>query len=339
MPYSRDIDNVLEQLQGSRDAYHAALRLAAEQVRGYLAACREGSEGLAGRAEAELGLFAVGRVNPEKFATLFLSKTTPPARSVRAVDRALQVLEELDSFGDDLFVHNVEPGGDLRTVVEESLAQAGRAFGAARIVDLVRTGRYEPREHDRLLEKFPFRSWNRAERRLAPPIVAEVDGADLFASSLGEYLDGTAKVFLLVREPAAPAPLARLITPGTFVMQTTAIDELAPAVVTTRPAIAAILPEGCATFIHDPAAGKQVWERLSITSEPEREPKRSIGGISASQQAEDLRLLAVLSEKATAPVNIAAAAASESPKGAAAEPAVASDPVERLASWLLQQTQ
>ncbi len=336
MQYSEGIQSILDQLSSSRDAYHAALRLAAEQVRGYLSACREGSDGLAGRAATELGEFGRGRVDPEKFATFFLARTTPPARSVRAVERALQVLEELDSCGDDLFVHAVEPGGDLRAIVEDAFASAGRAFGAARIVDLVRTGRYEPRDHDRLLDRLPFRTWNRAERRLAPPLVIEVDGSDLFASSLGEYLDGTAKMFLLVREPSAPAPLARLITPGTFVMQTTAVADLSPAVETIRPAIAAVMPEGSATFIHDPAAGKQVWERLEVTHRPDREPKRALGGLSASQQAEDLKLLDVLSEKATAPVTIGAAMGEETQK---TESEAAPDPVDRLASWLLQQAQ
>ncbi|MDX1583532.1 MAG: hypothetical protein R3338_08030, partial [Thermoanaerobaculia bacterium] len=333
MPYNERIEAVLKELEGAREAYHAALRLAAEQVRGYLAACREGSEGLESRAGAELGEFAKNRVNAEKFATMFLTKTTPPARSVRAVERALDVLEELEGSGDDLFVVPVDSGDDLRNEVEQAMANAGRAFGAARIVDLVRTDRYEPEQHDRLLERFPFRQWNRAERRLAPPIVIDVDGADLFVSSLGDYLDGTVKLFLVVAAPAAPAPLARLITPGTFVMQTTEIEQLTPAVETVSPAIAAVLPEGAATFAHDPSAGSNVWERLTITSRPEREPKRAIGGISAAQQAEDLKLLDQLSEKATAPAAVTAGAASPT----AAAPDTADTPTDRLAAWLLQQ--
>lgn len=335
MPYDKRIENVLNQLEGAREAYHAALRLAAEQVRGYLAACREGSEGLSGRAESELGEFAKNRVNGEKFATMFLAKTTPPTRSVRAVDRALEVLEELDASGDDLFVLSIESGADLRSSVEDALASAGRAFGAARIVDLVRTGRYEPDQHDRLLERFPFRQWNRAERRLAPPLVIEVDGADLFVSSLGDYLDGTVKLFLLVQNDVAPAPLARLITPGTFVMQTTELAELTPAIETIHPAIAAVLPETGATFVHDPSGGTHMWERLTVSNRPDREPKRAIGGISAAQQAEDLKLLDQLSEKAVAPVEVAAGKAGTAP--AAPAPATPTDPVDRLAAWLLQQ--
>lgn len=335
MPYDERVETLLAQLKGAREAYHSALRLAVEQVRGYLAACREGSNGLAVRAASELGELGRGRIEPGKFATVFLAKSTPPASSVRAVDGALRILEDLESRSDELFVFTVETGEDLRTVIEDAFAQAGRAFGAARIVNLVRTGRYEPERHDRLLERFPFRSWNRAERRLAPPLVIEIAGEDLYASSLGDYLDGTVKLFLLVREPAAPAPLARLITPGTLVMQTTSVTDLSAAVETVRPAVAAVLPEGSATFLHDPSAGKHVWERLEISHRPERKPRRAVGGISASQQSEELELLDLLSERAPTPVTVTGAdqTSVETPH------ATPIDPVDRLAAWLLEQTQ
>jgi hypothetical protein len=331
MPSDERIDTVLTQLAPAGEWYRSALRIAVEQVRGYLAACREGSADLTARAAAELGWFAEGRINAERFATMFLESEAPPAQSIRAVERALDVLRELETSGHSLFVVEIADGDDLRAAVDAALALAGRAFGAARIVELARTNRYHPQQHDRMLERFSFRMWNRAERRLAPPLVVSVDGRDLSAMALADFLDGAMKIVLVARGTSAPAPLARLITPATFVMQTTDVAALAAVAKTTAPAIGALLPAGTAQFTHDPSRGREAWQRLVVTERPKIEPRHPIGGISAAQQADDLRILDSLS-----PVPKSAAVAGTSTTELPAAPA---NPVDRLAAWLLHQAE
>ncbi len=119
----------------------------------------------------------------------------------------------------------------------------------------MRGGRYRPAEHDSLLDAAEFRAWNKAERRFAPPLVVEVDGADLHAGALLDFADGREKIVLVVRGAMPPAPLVRCITPGTFVLQTVDGTRPRPLAAFDGPAIAALVPEGAAVFLHDPGAG------------------------------------------------------------------------------------
>ena len=92
------------------------------------------------------------------------------------------------------------------------------------------------------------------------------------------------------------------------------------------PAIAAMVPPRAARFLHDPAAGREPWQRLSVWYLPET-PKHAIGGSSAWQMAEDLKQLAALS-----------ASPAETPLPAAARGAApGADAVDRLTTWLLSQ--
>ncbi len=230
--------------------------------------------------------------------------------------------------GDDLFVVNVPPGGRLGAMVGAALSAAGRAFGAVMLTELVRGGRYEPDEHDRLLDDVEFPNWTKAERRVAPPLVVEVDGADLHAGAITDFLDGREKLVLVVRGACGPAALARCITPGTLVLQTadgTGLDRVASF---DGPAIAALVPEEAAIFLHDPLAGREPWQRLVVQRLPEP-PRRGIRGLSAFQMAQDLSLLGDL---ARTPFAVPAG-------GGAGTPAVgAADAVDRLASWLIGQS-
>jgi hypothetical protein len=92
------------------------------------------------------------------------------------------------------------------------------------------------------------------------------------------------------------------------------------------PAIAAIVPESAASFTHDPAAGTEPWQRVSIERLPTH-PFAPVPGMSAWQLREDLRQLEAL---AAAPTSRAI------PSGAPAS-ADSPDAVDRLASWLLGQ--
>jgi hypothetical protein len=194
------------------------------------------------------------------------------------------------------------------------------------MVVLAREGRYRPAEHDQFLESLPFGQWSIDERRLAPPLVVSLAGADLRPSALAEYMDGDMKLVLVVDGPATPAPLIRLITPRTFVAQTAEVDAVERLAAWDGPGVVALMPEGTAMFVHDPSEGEHLAERLSVTSQPDGSGLRRIGPFTVAQQRDELQQLS----------SLAAARASTAPAGDSAE-AGAEDPVGKLAAWLLTQ--
>ncbi|HEX9108240.1 MAG TPA: hypothetical protein VF832_13450 [Longimicrobiales bacterium] len=319
-------------LSGARETFRAAVTAAAEQVRGFVAAHSAPVDGAAERAAHELGPFAAGRLDPARFAALFSGAEPLDARALETLGAAYDVLASLSVAGDELFTATVHAGADLREAVVMALARPGRAFGAARVVELVRAGRYLAEEHGLYLEAFPPALWTRAERLLAPPVVLEVGGADLQVGGLADLLQGAQKIVLLVRAPAPPAPLVRLITPRTFVLQAHDAGSLAALAPVAGPAIAAVMPEGAVAFVHDPAAGSSLPTRLSLGALPAESPRAAIGHYSVAQQADELEQLTGLAHlTATA---LPGAANGSVPGGAQAVPATIAD---KLAAWLLQQ--
>jgi hypothetical protein len=155
----------------------------------------------------------------------------------------------------------------------------------------------------------------------------ELQGADLRVGGLEEVLQGMQKLVLLVEGDCPPAALVRLVTPGVFVLQTTDPMELAQLATTSGPGIAALLPEGAARFVHEPR--RQGRGQLAAQYLPS-EHGRAIGRIGSFQQAEEVRWLRQLAEDATA--------ASERVESAPAVAAVV-DPGDRLAAYLLRQTE
>jgi hypothetical protein len=351
MPSDDLTGRALEALAGPRERFRSAVVGAVEEVRAFLDAHRPAYDGAhTGKAAVELGPFAGGRVDPERFGAVFTGGTPLDAPSLSRVEAALHELARVAAAGSALFRAEVQPHSDLHLVAAHALASAGRAFGAAQAVELIRSGRWNPDVHAALLEPFPFRRWNRAERQIAPPLVLELDGAALHAGGIAEFLDGAQKLVLIVREPAPPAALARLITPGVFVMQTSDPADLARAGGFDGPAVAALVPETAARFVHDPNAGRTPAERLSIQHLPEDGEVKPLDGYSAFAQHQELALLRAL---ATPPAPAAAPEPAAEPL-AAAEPAVAAptapaaaegpapappaaDPVDQLAGWLLRQ--
>jgi hypothetical protein len=352
----------LAALAAPRDAFRSALAATAEEIRGLLAAAiAPGERPL--RLAAELGPFAAARIDAGRLAEL-LSPSGLADGSARAqvtrqadrapVERALARLVELELRGDDLFRCRVAPGGDLQATVEEALAEAGCAFGAARLVELAHSGRYRSEEHSGLAERFAFRRWSRAERAIAPPLVVEVEGADLAAGGLARFLDGAVKLVLVVAgEEAPPAALVRLITPGVLVLQATGPGALAEVASCPGPAVAALLPTSAARFIHAPALDGAP-ARLTIEHLP---AAPAAGAVVPFPWGDELRQLAALAAVGSAARGASAAgvspeAASASPAAvgapgavpvvippgaAAAEPDAAADQADRLAAWLLQQ--
>ncbi len=298
------------------------------QAEAFLAAQGASGEDEAARARAELGAFGSSRIDAAAFASLFPKARRVDAAGLDAMRRAVEVLRAVSARGNDLFVVNVPPGARLGATVNGALSAAGRAFGAAMLADLVRGGRYQPAQHDRLLDDVEFLDWTKTERRVAPPLVVEVDGVDVHAGALTDFADGREKLVLVVRGPCAPAPLARCLTAGTLVLQTTDGTGLDRVASFDGPAIAAMLPQGAAVFMHDPLGGREPWQRITVHHLPDA-PKRAIGGLSAFQMGQDLSLLADL---ARTPFAVPAA-------GGAGTPAVgASDAVDRIASWLITQS-
>ncbi|MDH3456456.1 MAG: hypothetical protein OER90_06400 [Gemmatimonadota bacterium] len=329
MPSDERVELALRVLAGQREAFQSALGTTVEQVQTFLSDHQGSANGKLNRVVAELGPFAAGRIDAERMAHLFGDSLSLDTLTVETIQQARATMTELAQRNHDLFLIDVAPGGDLRTAIGKALEEIGRAFGAVRIFELTRSGSYHGNEHARSLGSFPFVKWSKGERRLAPPLVAVVDGADL-RPGLSEYMDGSQKIVLIVRGACTPVPLVRLITPGTFVLQThdgAGLDRFAAF---DGPGIAALVPGTAARFMHDPSGGPDLWDRLTISNLPEKEPRGTIGGMSGAQQAEELRQLKALAARPTAG---AAAAA-----GAAVAPSPApSDPVGKLATWLLNQ--
>jgi hypothetical protein len=321
----------LAALERPREVFRSAVVAAIEEVTVFLAAQRAP---VAQRTEQEavrLGVFAAGHFDVERFSRVVGTvEAMEPAR-LDALEHALRIMRSFAAQGEDLFRVRVRRGADLRDTVRDALSARGRAFNTAHQIELLRTGRTAtPVELE--YGTLDFRHWNRTERTLAPPLVVEVNGADVSAGALSEYLDGMQKLVLVIDGVVAPAPLARLIAPHTFVMQTTDAGAVARLAAFDGPGIVAVMPESAkvALFAHDPAAGAALAQRLTVDELPDR-PKRAVAGGSARQQAEDLAWLAEL--------RALAAAQTQAAGPAAAEAAAAVTPADQLAAWLLQQAE
>lgn len=328
MPSDSRIAQALAAMAQPISEFRSFARSALVQAEGFRAEQEATADERAARARVELGTFALGHVDAGRFATLIPASppVTPAARA--ALERAITTLQAIIDRGDQAFVVNVPAGGRVGRMVEKALAEAGLAFGAAILADSVRSGRYRAAEHDRLLQFQEFRNWNRVVRRHAPPLIVSLHGADLHAGALSDYADGREKIVLVVRGACAPAPLARCITPGTLVLQTVDGSGLERVAAWDGPALAAMVPAGSAAFLHDPAAGREPWQRLTVQTLGDT-PKRSIGGVSAWQMGEDQKLLADLARTPfTIPV----------PSGTASPAMGANDAVDRIAAWLLDQS-
>jgi hypothetical protein len=325
MPSDPRVAAALAALQQPIAEFRAAVQAALAQADAFVLAQSADKTAQAKLAGVELGLFAEKHVDPARFAALFPAVAPADTASMKALEKARTILNAVSTKGDAPFLAEVTSGLKLGATIDAALASSGTALGAIIITELVRGGRYKAAEHARLLDPTEFRAWNRAERRFAPPLVVEVDGADLYAGALLDFADGREKIVLVVRGAAPPAPLARCITPGTFVVQTvdgTGLDRISSF---EGPAIAAMMPEGAAVFMHDPAAGKEAWQRVTVRHLP-LAPTSALGGMSAWQMGEDLRMLA---DVARTPFAVAG-------EGGKAAPAMgSSEAVDRIAQWLL----
>ncbi len=318
--------NVFETLSRPLGAFRSALAATIERLRDMATDAQGDATDPRGGGAADLGAFALGRIRGDLFeAVARRERAVVEPGAMAIVEQAFRVLTDLLERGDAAFRVEVPSGASLHHVVEARLGEVGRAFAAARAAELARAGRPDAAGATDLARPFPFLRWNRGERRIAPPLVVDVDGGDLLADCLAGYLDGEMKLVLLVRGACPVAPLARLVTPGTYVAQVTSLAGLAGLGAWKGPGVAAVVPEGAARFVHDPAVEGGASNALGAVHLPETAPARPVGAWSVFQQAETMRHLSRLLEAQTA-----ATPAS----GASGPPA---DPAGRLAAWLLQQ--
>jgi len=352
MPSDERDARILKELGHQVTAFESALATAVEQVRASVESRHRSVNGQPRVAGAELGAFAAGRMDAERFVSLVSRPDDLDSITVDRIQNAYETLSGLLKEKDALLRADVAPGGSLRDTVAQALAHIGRAFGAARVVDLSRTGRYRPADHDAYARAFHFESWSKTERGNTPPLIVHVDGADLHAGGLLEFLDGILKIVLVVRGAAPPAPLVHLVSPRTFVLQTGDETELTRFAAFEGTGVAALMPAGAARFVHDPDGGSSLWERVVIDSLP-KVPRTAVGAHSVRQQAQELAQLETLAARPPAPEVPATAPPPEgvviggvvaegvSPKGKVtdAPPAVTADPVDKLAAWLLNQAE
>jgi hypothetical protein len=316
MPFEERKSIALDAVRPRIEQFQSALTVTAEQVRGLLAGTGKSEDD----QNESLGFFAKGKMNMERFATFTPKVPRINTDAEAPVLAAQEVLKSLLAEGDDLFIIESEDGRGLGHQLSVRLASIGRAFAAARVVELAKNGAYKEDKHAATLERFPYAMWNSSERALAPALVIQVSGDDFKPSAIVPLLDANMKIVFNVRGDAPAAALSRVISPRVFVQQVTGEDKLDAFTAFNGIAIAAFLPETAVNFVHNPSAGSTTYERFVSIAFPKEVRKRAIGGISPAQQAEDYALL----ESLSVPPEIAGDAAS--------------DPAGKLSAWLLSQT-
>jgi hypothetical protein len=339
MPSDSRTAHALATLVDHRTRFRSAISAAHDQMAGYLAAHRARTHGYAQVVARELGRFAAGRIDAERFGALFADAHSLTSENAERIERLVGVLAELLAEGDELFTCEVPAGGHLHAEVERAIAHAGRVFAAVLAFQAIKSGTYRADRHDEDVRAFPFSKWNRSERLLGTPLVVEVDGADARAEGLADYADGRMAIVLVIRGPSAPAPLVRLITPGTLVVQATDVAELRPLVTCDGPAMAALVSADAARFTHDPRAALSMRARLRVTHTPLDPPRQPLGIRSVWQQMEELAQLKTLEQ--LGPPDAVGVPQSAAPGIQLAVSAVPADvgerSVDRLAGWLLNE--
>ena len=316
MPFEERSALALQAIRPRIDMFHAALTVTANQVRGMLAA----TDNTADDQSAALGKFAQGKVNLDQFEK-FTRRAPGITSDIEAPIRAAEkVLKSLLEEGDDLFTVKVAEGKGLGHSLSVRLAHIGRAFAAARVIDLAKNGAYKEDKHAETLMRFPYAVWNSSERALTPPLLVEVSGQDFKPSAIVPLLDTNMKIVFNVSDDAPAAALSRVISPGVFVQQEIGDASLDSFSAFEGIAVAAYLPANAVSFVHDPLSGSTIYDHFVSLTFPKDVRKRHIGGISPAQQAEDYTLL----ESLSIPPELA--------------PEAAEDPAGKLSAWLLSQT-
>ena len=336
MPSDPRIAPALAALRAPIDAFRAAVGAVLAQATDHLDAHRVpvGVEA----AAASLGKFAAGRLDTGRFAAVFGGSRVLGAADVARLERCRTALADLLAEGDRLYVVELAAGTNLEDAVDAAYTRIGRAFGAALSFQAVRAGVYREETHASLADGVPFAAWNPAERLLAPPLVVSVDGADVDAARIARFVDGRARIVLLVRGTPAPAALVSLVTPGVLVVQTDDAAEVARLATSRAAGVLAVVPSTAARFAHDPGLGPRLCDRLTIVALPADVPRKASGRSSAAQLGEQLAQLRALAAAAQAERAQDADRAIAMTQEIAAAASRADVPaVDALAGWLLAQ--
>ena len=216
MPSEDRTKLALEAIGPRKEQFLSAIAATTEEIRALLSGTGETPQD---QTEA-LGKFARGHVDVERFSAFTRQAARIEGDAEKPVRAAQDVLGKLLKEGEALFVLKLESGSDLGEAVAHRLSVIGLAFAAAHLTDLAKRGNYREEEHAAMLDGFAYRDWSRAERKLAPGLVVELDGADFTPATVAPYLDAGMKMVFVVDGDAPVAAMARLVTPGAFVQQT-----------------------------------------------------------------------------------------------------------------------
>src|SRR4029079_7927807 len=100
----------LSAVAGSRARFRSALENARDQMRTYIATHRGDSEDLATNTTRELGAFASGRIDTNRFANIFAAKGNVGLEVIARAERCMVVLNDLLLRGGDLFTTDAPRG-------------------------------------------------------------------------------------------------------------------------------------------------------------------------------------------------------------------------------------
>jgi hypothetical protein len=332
MPSDTLVEKALEVTADARESFLTAVRMAADQIGAQVRSHDTPASEALNQVAAELGALAEGLIDPSRFPAQAGEKGALDDSSADLLRRAGEALDGLSGAKPEDFVLTVSEGGDVSAAVGKALARFGRAFGAAELAKQARMGGGGTDAAVDRLSSYPAAEWRIRERELAPPLVVSTSGSGLDLAGLRNLLEGSQIIVLLAEGSCPPAPLAPLLSPGVFLLQTTNADELSELSGIQGPAVIAVLPEGAAEWVHDPRGGETLAARLTVRALPDGDQIRLMDGLSAWRQREDLAHLAVL---ANAAKGGPAAGDTPSENGVAAgKPA---EPVDLLAAWLIRQ--
>lgn len=321
MPSDERVISALAALHPTIGLYRLVVSGTLERARAMLA-----FEGGPNRTRATLGEFAGGRIDPERFALVSSGVDPLDVTGRDVVEHVVELLEGILGGNEEQFLVPVGPAASAADAIRARLAGLGTAHAAARILDLVKRHSYDHLKHGSPSDGYPFEKWTVSERALAPALVVRLEGRKLDAFELAPLVDGCVRLILIVDGPAAPASLARLISPGVLVAQVGDGKALAELVTFDGPAIIAVMQGEEARFLHDPRAGAAPWRRIRMDRMPVMPPRKTVGSRSAWQQREDLAHLKALVE----PPSLAHTAAGAGNGN--------SDPADRLTAWLITQS-
>ncbi|MFH0946163.1 MAG: hypothetical protein V2A76_13265 [Planctomycetota bacterium] len=312
-------------LQAPLRTFRSAVAATVEEVRRLVESGQPVASTNGDDVHADMGAFAKDRIDLDRFAGLFANEGELDQVVQGRLREAIRTLDEVAADSSGCPIVEVGPETCLYDAVNGALGKIGRAFGAARVVNLTRSSEFDQSTHSQFLTQLSHNSWNSSERALAPPLIVIGGGAALRACDLASFLDGKQKIVLLVKDRTDPGLLARLITPGTFVMQTTEPGDLGRFAAFDGPGIAALVTGTAAQFVHDPGAGDSPARRLTVTQMPSLDSVRALGGMSIAWQQEGLRHLEALA---------ATASPQDQEQAESTEPMT---PLEKLAAWLVSQ--